>query len=208
MKEKKTKSFSFSVLKKIALRNDILSRMWRLRPGANLAFTAKSHYWLSTCSQRKINWKTFPILNPSFHFVFFPSSLLPGLQSLWTTGFCSSDLQHHLSEIPFYSPTRRTQPTTSQSSDQLLPIDSPISSDKGEFDKIMKFNELFVCSRLSVVQWNNNWLPTTIDCVRHCVMLCQIGATLLLMMTEQINNEAENFARFFSSKHIETVIIV
>lgn len=37
MKEKKTKSFSFSVLKKIALRNDILSRMWRLRPGANLA---------------------------------------------------------------------------------------------------------------------------------------------------------------------------
>lgn len=49
--------------------------------------------------------------------------LFAGLQSLWTTAICSSNLQH---KHPPLNP-----PTTSQSSDQLLQIETPIS-DKGK----------------------------------------------------------------------------
>lgn len=48
---------------------------------------------------------------------------LSGLQSLWTTAICSSNLQHKQQHL--------NPPTTSQSSDQLLQLESPLS-DKGK----------------------------------------------------------------------------
>ncbi|CRK94013.1 CLUMA_CG007538, isoform A [Clunio marinus] len=49
------------------------------------------------------------------------------LQSLWTTAICSSNLQQQKHQ-------QRNQPTTSQSSDQLLQLETPIS-DKVKTEK-------------------------------------------------------------------------
>ena len=65
-------------------------------------------------------------------FFLLPTFLFPGLQSLWTTAICSSNLQHRQPHI--------NPPTTSPSCDQLLQTESPIS-DKGGW-KIHLLNDV------------------------------------------------------------------
>lgn len=68
---------------------------------------------MSFFSSEKLSRLTFSLFLPS----------LSGLQSLWTTAICSPNLQH--------KHQRQNPPTSSQSSDQLLQLESPLS-DKGK----------------------------------------------------------------------------